>query len=97
MVVILLSAKTMYFRVYAVDNSRCFRVQHDLLDEAALTRFSRSVLAKLRELNRELLEEKLGRWLTNREIEALLKRRERILALADELVAKGGEAAVLYP
>jgi hypothetical protein len=48
-------------------------------------------------LNRELLEEKLGRWLTNRQIEALLKRRERILTLVDELIAENGEAAVLYP
>jgi hypothetical protein len=85
------------FRVYAIDNSRSFRVHHDLLDEAVLTRFSRSVLAKMRELNRELLDEKLGRWLTNRQIEALLKRRERILTLVDELVAENGEAAVLYP
>lgn len=85
------------FRVYAVDHSRCFRVQHDLLDESTLTRFSRSVLARLRELNRDLLEEKLGQWLTSREIEALLKRRERILTLVDELVAEMGEAAVVYP
>ncbi len=38
----------------------------------------------------------LGRWLTKPQIEALLTRRDAILARAEEVVGKRGDAA-LYP
>jgi hypothetical protein len=84
------------FRVYAVDFSRAFANYEQLRSEAELQRFSRDALAKLRALDRPTLDERLGRWLSGRQIAALLKRRDRILALADRLVAAKGEAAVLF-
>jgi len=85
------------FRVYAIDFSRAFRKYHTLLVEKDLTRFSRSALEGLRRLDQPVLVTKLGRWLTGPEIVALLKRRDRILALAQRLVAEKGEKTVLYP
>lgn len=85
------------FRVYAIDFSRAFRRHDELFVEKDLVRFSRSLLAALRRLDSASLQEKLGRWLSKWEIEALLKRRDRILALADRRVAEQGEDAVLYP
>ena len=85
------------FRIYAIDNSRAFRVHHKLLAERDLKRFSRLVLERLRGLRRELLRERLGQWLTDAQIEALLKRRDLILARAERLIAEQGEKAVLYP
>jgi hypothetical protein len=43
-----------------------------------------------------MLDAKLGRWLTGTQIEGLLKRRDKILALAARRVQEQGEAAVLY-
>jgi hypothetical protein len=85
------------FRIYAIDFSRAFRKYDALLSEKDLARFSRSALDGLRRLDRAVLEEKLGRWLTRHEITALLKRRDRILALAERRVAEKGEAVALYP
>ena len=84
-------------RIYAIDNSRAFRVHHKLLAERDLKRFSRLVLERLSGLRRELLRERLGQWLTDAQIEALLKRRDLILARAERLIAEQGEKAVLYP
>jgi len=85
------------FQVYAIDFSRAFRTQTFLMAEKDLARFSRGALDRLAELDEPTLKQKLGRWLQARQISALLKRRDKILALAQKLVAEKGEAAVLYP
>jgi hypothetical protein len=84
------------FRVYAVDFSRAFANYADLRSEKELVRFSREALERLRALDRPTLDQKLGRWLNGRQIAALLKRRDKILARAERLAAERGEAAVLY-
>jgi len=84
------------FRVYAVDFSRAFVNYSDLRAEKELLRFSRQALERLRALDRSTLDEKLGRWLNGRQIAAMLKRRDKILALAERLVAEKGEGNVLY-
>jgi hypothetical protein len=85
------------FRLYAVDFSRAFRNHAALLAEGDLKKFSASLLERLESLNEPLLREKLGRWLTKAQIKALLARRDRILGVAEERVAKYGEEAVLLP
>jgi hypothetical protein len=85
------------FRVYAVDSSRAFRIRTDLLEPKDLVRFSRATLEKLTVLDRAALESRLGRWLEKGQIEGLLARRDRILALVKQRVAEKGEDAVLYP
>jgi hypothetical protein len=84
------------FRVYAVDFSRAFVQYGELRSEAELKRFSRSALLALKALDRPTLDARLGKWLTGPQIEGLLKRRDKILALAERRVREEGEAAVLY-
>lgn len=84
------------FRVYAIDNSRAFRIQTQLMVADDLQCFSRSVLEKLRTLDLPLLEEKLGPWLEKRQLEGLLARRDAILALVEKRIQKKGEGAVLF-
>jgi hypothetical protein len=85
------------FRVYAVDFSRAFRIQKDLLAPGDLVRFSRGTLERLAALDRPALDARLGRWLEKAQIAGLLARRDKILALARQRVAERGEEAVLYP
>ncbi len=85
------------FRIYAVDSSRAFRIQTDLMTPDDLVSFSRATLERLAALDRPTLEARLGRWLGKRQIDGLLARREAILALAKQRVAERGEDAVLYP
>jgi hypothetical protein len=84
------------FRVYAVDFSRAFAPYADLRSEKELERFPRAALERLRALDRALLFEKLGRWLNGRQIDTMLKRRDKILAIAERLAAEQGEEKVLY-
>ncbi len=84
------------FRIYAIDFSRSFTGYADLRSEKELTRFSRPALEALKALDRPTLDARLGHWLGGPQIAALLKRRDKILALAARRVAESGEAAVLY-
>jgi hypothetical protein len=84
------------FRVYAIDSSRAFQVYADLLSEKELLRFPRAVLEAMKALDRPALQAKVGRWLSGPEIETLLKRRDKILAVAQRRAQEQGEAAVLY-
>jgi hypothetical protein len=85
------------FRAYAIDFTRAFRTQGSLMSEKGLVRFSRSVLDRLVKLDEATLKEKLGHWLDRYQIDGLLKRRDKILALAKKLVSEKGEPAVYYP
>jgi hypothetical protein len=84
------------FRVYAIDSSRAFQVYAGIFSEKELLRFPRAVLEAMKALDRPTLQAKLGRWLGGPQIETLLKRRDRILALAERRVREQGEAAVLF-
>ena len=81
------------FKVYAIDFSRAFRTHDKLLSEKDLARFSHSALERLRSLDRTAVVEHLGPWLTQLEIDGLLKRRDRILALAERRAKQEGERA----
>ncbi len=85
------------FQVYLIDASRTFYLEEKLLNENSLRRFSRSVLGNLRELDKESLRENLGRWLTRAQINALLARRDLIVAVFERQLAEFGEEDVVYP
>jgi hypothetical protein len=85
------------FKIWSIDHSRAFRVQTELLNRAYLRRFSRHLLDRLAQLDRPMLEKKLGPWMSPKTLDAILIRRDLILEHAESQVAERGEAAVLYP
>lgn len=84
------------FHLWVIDNSRAFRTQALLLRQDYLRRFSRRLVTNLRALTPEILEAKLGAWLTPKQREGLLARRDLIVGHAERLIAEHGEAGVLY-
>jgi hypothetical protein len=84
------------FRVYAIDNSRAFRIQPSLLAPNDLVCFSRSVLERLKALDEPLLREHLGPWVDKMQIAGLLSRRDAILAIVEKRVKEKGEGVVLF-
>ena len=82
--------------VRLIDHSRSFRPFNELKTPKDFTRFSRSLLAGIRKLDKNDLSKKLGKYLKAVQITALLQRRDLILALARDAVAQRGEAAVLF-
>lgn len=83
------------WKLYKIDSSRAFRNDKKLRRGESLQRFSRRVLEALRGLEREEVETRLGPWLSKKQINGVLARRDAIVAIADRLVAERGEAAVL--
>jgi hypothetical protein len=84
------------WKVWMIDHTRAFRRMKDLRSPKDLVQCDRMLLAKLRELNKEIVNKKLLRYLAPMEIEGLLARRDKIVKFFDEKIAQKGEAAVLF-
>jgi hypothetical protein len=84
------------WKLWMIDFTRAFRRRHDLLNAADLQRCDRQLLARLRALTKEQLVEKTKPWIGGAEIDALLARRDLIVARFEQLAAERGEARVLY-
>jgi hypothetical protein len=83
------------WRLVMVDFTRAFR-RAQRCNPASLNLCNRRLLTALRTLSREAVETAAGRHLSPYEINALMKRRDLLVAHFDRLVAERGEAAVLF-
>lgn len=84
------------WRLWMIDHTRAFRLQTKLPNEKNLVMCDRKLLANMRKLDQDTLDEQLQPFLTKSEIKALLARRDLIVAFFDNAVKEKGEAAVLY-
>jgi len=84
------------WELYMIDFTRAFRQHHDLKNPGNLVRCSRPLLEKLRGLDSEVVTASLGKYLNKKEVEGVMKRRDKIVAHFDKLIAEKGEAAILY-
>jgi hypothetical protein len=84
------------WRVWLIDFSRAFRITKTLQEPERLTAVDRRLLDRMKGLTREPLRKRLGRWLTNDQIDAVLARRDVIVRIFENQVAAKGEATVLY-
>jgi hypothetical protein len=84
------------WKIWRIDFSRAFRLYHEVQSLNDLPMCDRQLLQKLRELNGAEVLEKTKSHLTKPEVEALMVRRDKIVAHFQELIAKQGEGAVLY-
>lgn len=84
------------WQIRLIDHSRSFRTRKTLSHPEKLTRFSRSLLDAIRKLDQKTVKQQMGRYLDGTQVDNLLKRRDLIVKLADNLIKEKGEAAVLY-
>ena len=84
------------WKIYMIDFSRAFRLQHDLDNPKDLERCDRQLLEKLRQLDLSVVEQKTKGHLNKSEVRALMARRDKILAYFQQLIAQKGESEVLY-
>ena len=82
--------------IWMIDHTRAFRLHHDVREAKNLEKCDRLLLQSLGALNKQVLKEKLGNYLTGMEIDGLLARRDKIAELFEDKAAKLGEDAVLY-
>ena len=82
--------------VWITDHTGAFRTREVLQDPDSLVRCPRSVLGRLRELNRPRLQQTLDRYLSPQQLEALDVRRALLVKHFDDQIERHGEGAVLY-
>ncbi len=75
-----------------IDHTRSFTTKRDMVHE--LTRIDRELWDRMKTLTVESLTPVLAKWIGNREIRAIIERRDRMQGVIDKLVAAKGEAAV---
>jgi hypothetical protein len=84
------------WKLWMIDFTRAFRRSRTLLAPGDLQRCDRKVLARLRELTAQSVEAKTASSIGRAEIDALMARRDAIVAIFDKLIAERGEARVLF-
>lgn len=82
--------------IWLVDHTGAFRTRRALQDPDSLVRCPRTVLARLRALNKALLQRALGKYLSSQQLDALEVRRVLLVRHFDQQIKKKGEADVLY-
>jgi hypothetical protein len=87
---------TPQWKVMMIDFSRAFRLQPELLHQADLTKIDRTLLAKLETLTKDGVKQATNDFLSNREIDVMMQRRDLLVAHFKKLIADLGEAKVLY-
>jgi hypothetical protein len=84
------------WKIWRIDFTRAFRLQHDLKNSKDLVQCDRDVLAKLRQLSYDQVFDATKPYLTKDEVKALIARRDKMVVYFDKLVAQKGESEVLY-
>ena len=82
--------------LWLIDHTRAFRLEKKLLRPERLLRCDRRLFERLTAMTADLLKNAVGDSLSKYEQEALLARRDRIVKLYADRIAKQGEAAILY-
>jgi hypothetical protein len=85
------------WRVVLIDFTRAFRLTTDLKAANSITAVERDVFDAMKAMTRDQLAERTERWLTGGEIDAVMERRDKLVAHFEALAAKKGERAVIYP
>ena len=83
-------------KVWWIDHTRAFGRKRDLEDADRITQCERQLFEGLKAADPRTIAERLSAYVQPREIEALLERRRRLIALIEERIAADGEEAVLF-
>jgi hypothetical protein len=84
------------WHLFLIDHSRAFIERKDLKGMAAPNRIDKALWTRIEALTKESLQASLGMWLTPKEIDALLVRRDRMREAINKSVAANGAANVFF-
>jgi len=86
------------WHLWMIDFSRAFRLDKGLRDSKNVlqSKCERQLLARLRKLDRDEVTLKTQPYLTKDEVTGIMARRDKIVAIFDDLIAKKGEKEVLF-
>jgi len=84
------------WKIWRIDFTRAFRLHKNLQDPKNLVRCDRQLFENLKKLDGAELEQKTKHYLTKSEVQAVVARRDKIVAYFQQLIAQKGESEVLY-
>lgn len=84
------------WRVMMIDFTRAFRLQTELLYSQDLSKIDRALLPRLEALTKDAVKQTVDDQLTGPEVDAMMRRRDAIVAHFKKRIVDVGEAAVLY-
>jgi hypothetical protein len=84
------------WKLMMIDFSRAFRLQPELLHLKDLNRIDRRLLARLAALSSDSVKQSTVGFLTSRELDAMMQRRDLLVAHFKKLIAELGEEKVVY-
>jgi hypothetical protein len=84
------------WNLWMIDHTRCFRIRTDLNAPANLVKCDRNLLERMRKLEHGALKERVGPFVRNNELDAILARRDRIVKLFETKIQQLGEERVLF-
>ena len=84
------------WKVIMIDFSRAFRMQPELQHVSDLVRIDRRLLTRLESLTRDAVKTATGDFLTKSELDAVMVRRDLLVAHFKKRIAELGEDKVLY-
>lgn len=84
------------WRLWGIDHTRAFRVRTELLRPDDITHIDRAFWAHLKALDRKTVDARTAQWLSTEQIDGLMARRDRIVAIIEERIREKGESAVLF-
>ena len=84
------------WKIWRVDFSRAFRLSKDVKSNPNLVRCDRQLFEKLKTLNEADVLAKTKNYLTKPEVQAVMARRDKIVAYFQKLIAQKGESEILY-
>ena len=84
------------WKIWRIDFTRAFRLSKDLRDPGDLVRCDRQLFDKLKTLDGNELAAKTKGYLTKSEANAVMARRDKIVAQFQKLISEKGENEVLY-
>ena len=83
-------------KVWFVDHTRAFKILPALNGRSDIKVVERQLWENLRQLDPEVVRERLDPYLKTTEIDALLERREKLVKLIGKRISKYGEQAILF-
>ena len=83
-------------RVWWIDHTRSFGRGHDLEQAELIQHCHRGLYERLKATDPKVIAETMAPYMSQREIEALLERRLKLIALIEQRIAERGAATVLF-
>ena len=84
------------WQIWRVDFSRAFRTFKDIRNPKDLVQCERDLWTRLQKLDSNEVMQKTKPYLTKLEVQAVMARRDKILAYFQKMIAEKGETSVLY-